>query len=90
LGERGKRAERVADEAVSGLAHFLPTDATVDEYAADQLLLPLCLAPGLSEYKTPRVTQHLLTNAEVISRFLPVTIEIEGDEGKPGTVRVTP
>jgi RNA 3'-terminal phosphate cyclase (ATP) len=88
LGERGKSAERVADEAADQLLAFLATGAAVDEHLADQLLLPLALAGGESEIATCRVTQHLLTNAEVVRQFLPVEIEVEGRLGEPGVVRV--
>ncbi len=90
LGKRGKPAEKVADEALDALERFMSTQATVDQYLADQLLLPLSLAEGESEYLTPEVTQHLVTNAAVIRRFLPVEIEITGEIGYPGRVRVAP
>ncbi|GIX49340.1 MAG: ribosomal subunit interface protein [Candidatus Tectimicrobiota bacterium] len=89
LGERGKPAERVADEAVEQLLAFLHSEAAVDEFLADQLLLPLAFAPGTSELTTARVTQHLLTNAEVIRQFLPVEIDIRGALGAPGWLRLT-
>ncbi len=85
LGAIGKRAETVADEAVDGLFDFLKTDGVVDEFLADQLLLPLALSKGSSEFITPRVTTHLMTNVEVIEKFLPVKIEIE-DMGQGGGV----
>jgi RNA 3'-terminal phosphate cyclase (ATP) len=88
LGARGKRAETVADEAVEYLAEFFATSATVDRWLADQLLLPLSLAGENSAFVTSRVTSHLLTNAEVIGRFLPVGIGIHGALGEPGEVRV--
>ncbi|QKT04609.1 RNA 3'-terminal phosphate cyclase [Ectothiorhodospiraceae bacterium 2226] len=90
LGARGKRAERVADDAVDELLRFLATDGAVDRWLADQLLLPLALAERRSAFRTSEVTLHLLTNAEVIRSFLPVAIEIEGELGEPGTVRVEP
>jgi len=90
LGEKGKSAEKVADEAVSEFEAFVATDGVIDPYLADQLLLPLALAQGPSELRTSRVTQHLLTNAEVIRAFLPVEIAIEGSLDEPGTVRVSP
>jgi len=89
LGARGKPAERVADEAVDGLVEFLATDGAVDQYLADQLLLPMALAPGISQFRTSSITQHLLTNAEIIRYFLPVVIEIQGELGQPGWVRVS-
>jgi len=52
LGTRGKRAERVADEAVDALVGFLHGDDAVDPWLADQLLLPLAVADGPSELRT--------------------------------------
>jgi RNA 3'-terminal phosphate cyclase (ATP) len=89
LGERGKPAEKVASEAVDKLLAFLETEAVVDEHLADQLLLPLALAGGESHFTTPKVTNHLLTNAATIRKFLPVTIEIDGVHDLPGSVRIT-
>jgi len=88
LGARGKRAERVADEAVDALAAFLGSDGAVDPWLADQLLLPLALADGPSELRTSEVTAHLLTNAEVIRLFLPVEIDVDGPQGSPATVQI--
>lgn len=88
LGRLGKPAEEVADDALDGLAAFLATDATVDEYMADQLLLPLVLAGGPSEFRTSRITGHLLTNADIIAAFLPARIDIQGQPGEPGIVHI--
>lgn len=88
LGAPGKPAERVADEAADELAAFLATDGAVDRYLADQLILPLALARGVSELRTERVTGHLLTNAWVVRQFLPAGIVIEGEQGRPGTIRI--
>ncbi len=90
LGERGKRAEQVADEAVQALWAFLDSDGAVDHWLADQLLLPLAVAGGRSALRTSAVTSHLLTNAEVIRRFLPVEIGFDGRLGSPGTLHVQP
>jgi RNA 3'-terminal phosphate cyclase (ATP) len=88
LGAPGKPAERVADEAVTALDAFLATDGAVDQYLADQLVLPMALAPGVSELRTSCVTPHLLTNCEIVRRFLPSDIRIEGDAGRPGLLRI--
>jgi len=90
LGEKGKRAEVVADEACSMLEQFLDGSAAVDEFLADQLLLPCAFASGVSTLRTIRITQHLLTNAQVMQKFLPVYITIEGEIGCEGVVTVTP
>lgn len=88
-GALGKPAEQVADEAVEGLLGFLETDGFVDQYLADQLLLPLLVIGGRSEFRTNQVTPHLLTNAQVIDQFLPGRIKIFGEQGAPGLVQVS-
>ena len=90
LGKKGKPAEQVAEEAIRGLEKFFSTPATVDEYLADQLLLPFALTSGRSELVTSAVTPHLLTNAAVIEQFDRAKITIEGTSGQPGRVVVVP
>jgi RNA 3'-phosphate cyclase len=89
LGERGKPAERVADEAVDQLISFLRASPLgVDCHSADQILLPLSLAKENSHYRVAEVTQHLLTNAAVIGRFLEREIVCTGTKGSEGEVTV--
>jgi RNA 3'-terminal phosphate cyclase (ATP) len=86
LGRKGMPSEEVAAVACEALLAHHATGAPVDMHLADQLVLPLALAPGRSTYRTARVEQHLLTVAEVVRQFLPVSIEVEGKLGEPGTV----
>jgi RNA 3'-terminal phosphate cyclase (ATP) len=89
LGERGKPAETVADEAVAQtLAFHAANPPGVDEHTADQLILPLAFAEGQSHFRTACISSHLLTNARVIEKFLPRRIRADGDEGRPATVSV--
>ncbi len=89
LGEKGKPAEHVADEAVAQARAFLNAEPMgIDEHSADQLLLPLAWAEAPSEFRVAKVSSHLLTNAEVIHCFSPRRIEIEGSAGEPGVVRI--
>ena len=88
LGAPGKPAEQVADEAVDQLLSFLETDGCVDHYLADQLLLPLSLIEGQSEFRTNAITDHLLTNAHMVRQFLPATIEIGEEKAAPGLVQI--
>jgi RNA 3'-terminal phosphate cyclase (ATP) len=90
LGARGKPAERVADEAVDALHTFLRGSGVVDEYLADQLLLPLAFADGDSEFRISKITQHLLTNAEVILAFGAAEIDVKGELDQPGVVEIRP
>jgi RNA 3'-terminal phosphate cyclase (ATP) len=84
LGERGKPAERVADEAVGALFDFLEGVAAAEEHLADQLVLYLALADGVSRLTVQRLSGHLMTNIWVVERFLGKVFEIEGEPGGPG------
>jgi len=88
LGAPGKPAEKVADEAVDAMLSFLQSNGGVDQYLADQLLLPLSLIEGFSHFRTNVITQHLLTNAYIIRQFLPVQIEMDGHLHEPGGVKI--
>ena len=86
LGERGKRAEAVAQEACDQFFLFLRSNATVDEHIADQIVLPLSFAQGRSEFITPRISNHLLTNIETIRKFVGVEVKVEGTLGEVGRI----
>jgi RNA 3'-terminal phosphate cyclase (ATP) len=89
LGERGKPAERVADEAADQVIAYLNAGpAVVDLHSADQLVLPLALAQGPSEYAVGEVTLHLTTNVAVIGQFLERDITCQGEVGEAGVVRI--
>lgn len=91
LGERGKPAERVADDVVDDVLEYVSAGEqyAVDPHSADQLVLPLALAKGASEFTVSKVTLHLHTNIAVIRQFLEREIVCEGEEGQPGRVRIT-
>ena len=79
----------MADEAVDqAVAYLSAGGALVDAHSADQIVLPLALAEGPSEYRTAEVTPHLTTNIAVIRQFLDRDIVCEGKDGGPGRVRV--
>lgn len=79
VGERGVPAEAVAREAAHAARRYLASGAAVGEHLGDQLMLPMALAGGGS-YTLDHVSQHAITNAEVIAHFLPVTISFEQGE----------
>lgn len=80
FGQVSLRAEKVADAAINQAADWLRSDAAVAEHLADQLLLPMALAGGGS-FTTPRMTDHLRSNIEVIQLFLPVRIDCQEGGG---------
>ena len=88
LGERGKPAERVADDAADEALAFRERHAPVDPHSADQLLLPLAFSPDASEYRTSEVTRHTTTNIETVRKFVDRTISADAPEREPGTVRI--
>lgn len=75
-GERGKRADQVAKEAIWEMQRYQNSPAPIDEHLADQLLLPLALAGGGS-YTATALTPHFHSNTEVIEAFLPIEIHTE-------------
>lgn len=76
MGERGVRAETVAERAVAEALDYLQTGAPVGEHLADQLLIPLALAGGGS-FLTGPLSLHTMTNIEIIRKFLDVEINAE-------------
>lgn len=90
LGERGKRAEAVAEEAVKQFLEFLNSEGAVEPHLADQIVPYLALGKAPSSFTTTGVTRHLLTNAWITERFLPVQVEVIGTIGAAGTVLFNP
>ena len=90
LGERGKPTEHVVAEAVAATLAFRSSGCAVDPHAADQIVLPLAFADGKSEFTVSEITQHLLTNVEVVRAFCETEFQIVGELGSPGVVRIRP
>ena len=78
IGEKSLRAETVAKKVVQEAKEFIVSGAAVGEHLADQLLLPMALAGG-GRFTTASLSQHTITNAEVIARFLPVSTTFAAD-----------
>lgn len=87
LGERGKKAEMVADEVVQQVREYIKKKPLgIDAHSADQIILPLALANGPSHFPVAEITQHLLTNCQTIQMFLSRKIRVEGKLGETGSV----
>jgi RNA 3'-terminal phosphate cyclase (ATP) len=89
LGERGKRAEDVGNEAASLFKHSHNTSACLDPHLADQMVIYLCLAKKDSTFTTSRITQHLLTNLWTIEKFLKIRYDIEGTLDSEGRISIS-
>jgi RNA 3'-terminal phosphate cyclase (ATP) len=88
LGERGKRAEAVGEDAAMEFLQFYSTDAALDPHISDQIVLYLSICKKESEFTTSCITQHLMTNLWVIGLFHGYRYSIEGEIGRPGIVRI--
>lgn len=75
IGERGVRAETVAERVAREAERYLALGAPVGEHLADQLLVPLALAGGGS-YTTGPLSPHTTTNIEIIRKFLDAKITV--------------
>lgn len=67
LGEPGKPAERVGEEAADAANRFVDAPSHVDRRLADQLLPFLALAGG--RYRVPVVSDHLESTAAVLAEL---------------------
>ena len=76
VASMGRSAESVGVAAAKGLRNYLASSAPVGVHLADQLLLPMALAGG-GVFHTLAMTNHMVTNCDVIGKFLPVTFETE-------------
>lgn len=88
FGERGVRAEQVADAVIDQARHYLASSAPVGEYLADQLLIPLALSGG-GGFRTLGVSRHAQTNIQVIRQFLPQELSATGVAGGGTEIRVS-
>jgi len=84
LGERGKRAEFVGEEAAKSIITELESTATVDVHLADQLVPYIALSKDKSEMKVREITKHLETNMYITQKFFDVAFEIEKERTKEG------
>jgi RNA 3'-terminal phosphate cyclase (ATP) len=89
IGERGVRAEVIAERAAVDALAYLKTDAPVGEHLADQLLIPLALGRG-GAFRTTKVSPHTQTNIEIIQSFLDVDIVVTESPQESSTIEVLP
>ena len=54
--------------------------AAVDEYAADQLIIPLSLVNDNSRFTTTKISKHTQTNIELAEKFTNSTIDVSKEQ----------
>jgi RNA 3'-terminal phosphate cyclase (ATP) len=81
VAERGIRAEALGEAVAGETAADVAAGAALDVHAADQMLVYLALAHGVSEFTTREVTTHTRTAAWLIERFLHERFDIVEERG---------
>ena len=75
-GEPRRTSEDIARYVARNLVEELAAGATVDRYLADQLIFYAALADGVSEYRIPRLTEHVETNLWLVETMLGAKAEV--------------
>ncbi|VVB59657.1 RNA 3'-terminal phosphate cyclase [uncultured archaeon] len=78
LGERGKSAESVGEEAAKKLKKQIDSGACLDEWMADQIVPYLALAGG--SVKVAEITPHVETNIWVVEQFLGKKFKVDKEK----------
>ena len=68
--------QNVAKRAAGRVNVFIQSQAAVEEYLADQLLLPIALA-GSGSFTTTKPSLHTITNINVIKHILGKEIQLK-------------
>ena len=79
-GAPRRMAEAVAHHAARVLLEDLRTEASVDRFAADQLIIFAALADGVSRWKIPRVTDHVEAGAWLVKELLGAEVDVSDGE----------
>ncbi|MEQ1821776.1 MAG: RNA 3'-terminal phosphate cyclase [Fimbriimonadaceae bacterium] len=87
-GARGLRVETVVQTAFEEFKKFYQSEATLDEFLADQVILAAALAESPSSFRVSRLSARLLTSIWVIKQFLPIHITVKGKQDQAGLVTV--
>jgi len=87
MGERGKPAERVGEEAAGAFLSEVGSGAGVDRYTGDNLILWCSLASGESDFTVSELTPHTETAVELARIFTGADIRVDV-QGSGARIRV--
>ena len=77
VGEKNIRAETVGYNASKRFIEDYKFQACIDSHLADMLVLPLSFVKEKSRYKISSISQHLLTNLEIIKKINDMEYQID-------------
>jgi len=89
LGERGRPAEVVGEDAATKLLEEGRSAAFLDRHMGDMIVPYLALAAGVSDVSVSMVTLHTLTNVGVAEKVAGVQFDPLPEAGMPGRLRVS-
>ena len=75
LGEKGRKAEAVGEEAAKALLREMSSGAPVDSHLADNLIPLLGIFGG--SIRVSQITPHTLSNIETVKKFLNTDFKIQ-------------
>ena len=79
LGKLGVPAEKIGKECVEKLLEEEKSDACLDQFLTDQILIYMALAEGKSQVRISKLTLHAQTNIKIVEKFLNGKFEIENN-----------
>src|SRR5256712_10551344 len=88
LGERGRPAEMVGEDAARKLLEEIGSSVFLDRHMGDMIVPYLALAVGVSDVSVSQVTMHALTNVKVAEQVAGVRFDSLPEIGMPGKLRV--
>jgi len=77
LGDRGKKAEAVGEEAANNFLNEMNTGPCVDSHLADMLVTLLSCVPSKSTFTTSFLTDHFSTNCVVAEKLTGCKVKTE-------------
>jgi RNA 3'-terminal phosphate cyclase (ATP) len=88
LGERGRPAEVVGEDAAGKLVEEMSSGAFLDRHMGDMIVPYAALAEGVSDVSISQVTLHTMTNVNVAEFVAGVHFDSLSQIGTPGKLRV--
>jgi RNA 3'-terminal phosphate cyclase (ATP) len=85
LGERGKPAEKVGEEAAKMFSDYHQSQIALEPHLADQIILYLAASRQSFSFTTSQITNHLRTHIWLLEKFLELKININETENRIST-----
>ncbi|MDT7892141.1 MAG: RNA 3'-terminal phosphate cyclase [Thermoproteota archaeon] len=89
IGQKGLPAEKVAEKpTLEMIQNIFVSNAAVDMFAGDQLLIWMALAKGVSIITTHKYTMHAYTTLHLLKQLLDIDFQVEGSLDKFARIKI--